>query len=395
MHDISKKGLIMSYRSQALNSNAFQKLLYAYEHPDESLLSIDKPLVWMLGIDAPEEVILAADMIPAKIMGYYGDSMPYADKFLEFSFGPIWRRIFEKIARLSVAGKMKYLACSASSDMNYKIYNYIEEIRRKGYIPYLPDTYYIDFELGYKDVRAQERNETVVEGFIHQVEQWSNKKMERSDLERAIILCNEYRMALRNFNALREGEDSHVTGSEALAVIGGAMFMEKEVAIELLKQLTEEAGNWPSVAGKRVYFTGCFQENTEVYNMIEQAGGNVVFEDHEMGARYFDTDVNTNINPVFGIADRHFKRLPSAERSTTSVRAEVVARMVSEKNIEKFLLYMNTKDECWIWDYPKQKVILDQRGVSSLVIERQEYPIRGKEQLQVALNQFFDDGKGC
>ncbi|MCC8061126.1 MAG: 2-hydroxyacyl-CoA dehydratase family protein [Clostridiales bacterium] len=379
----------MAYRKEAMNSPAFRTLLYAYEHPDEVLFLSDKPLVWILGIDVPEEIILAADMMPAKVMGYQAAKMPYADKYLEFSFGPIWRGIFEKIMRLSAAGKMDYLACGVTSDMNFKIYNYITEMRRKGYEPYLPQTYYVDFELNMKNVRVQERNEMVVRKFIRQMEIWSGKKLERINLEHGIKLCNDYRAVMREFDAVRTAKQSRITGSEALAVIGGSMFMNKERAMELVHEVTESARSWPVAEGSRTYFTGCFQETPEVYDLIEQSGGNVVFEDHEMGTRSFDNDVDTAIDPIFGIAARYHNRIPSSERSTPNPRAELIGKLVPAMDIQSFLVYMNIKDECWLWDYPKQKVILDKLGVKSLVIERQDYPIKEKAELQRQLQAFY------
>ena len=382
----------MAYRKEALESRAFQELLHAYEHPDEVLLSYrDRgvPLVWTLGIDVPEEIIIAADMMPAKVMGCQDGSMPYADKFLEFSFGPVWRGIFEKIMRLSDAYQMEYLACGATSDMNYKIYNYVVEMKRQGYMKHLPDTYYVDLELGHRDSRAQEHNDDIIRAFLRKMEDWCGRKLERADLLRGAQLCNVYRAALREFDAVRTGAESRVTGSEALAVIGGSMFYDKEKAARLVREVAQDAAGWPVVPGARTYFTGCFQETPEVYEMIEAAGGNVIFEDHEMGSRYFDRDVDLTIDPVFGIVDRYQMRIPSGERSVPSERAALAERLASELELANFVVYMNVKDECWIWDYPKQRRVLEPLGVRSMIVERQEYPIREKEALQAAFCRFY------
>ena len=55
-----------------------------------------KKTVWTLGCDVPDEIIIAAGMLPVRLSGKY-ENQPNADKYLENSFGPDWRAMFEKI----------------------------------------------------------------------------------------------------------------------------------------------------------------------------------------------------------------------------------------------------------------------------------------------------------
>ena len=131
------------------------------------------------------------------------------------------------------------------------------------------------------------------------------------------------------------------------------------------------------------------QEYIDVYEMIETAGGNVVFEDIETGARYFDQDIDETIDPVHAIAQRYTNRIPSGERGFVAERTALVENVCKEKSIRAFVVYMNRKDEAFVWDYPDQKKVLTPLGVHTFLTEKQDYPICEKEILQEKLNHFF------
>lgn len=389
----------MSYRKEALESKAFQELLHAYENPDEVAEAYQKDgkkLVWIVGVDVPEEVVIAAGMVPIRLRAdNYRQELPYADKFISITFGPIWRAMFDKIITLSDKGMMQYMALGNSDDMGYKMYMHINEMKRLNYARFLPRMYYVDFELYHRSYEGQERNDREVQMFIDVVETWAAengkvKKITAGDLMRGVEVCNAFRDAYRCFDQWRSGETCRVTGSEALAVIGGALSLERERATTLLNQVALDAAKWPEVKGVRTFYTGSWQESPEVYEMIEAAGGNVVFDDHEMSARYFDRDtVVETVDPIYGIADRYLMRFPSGERSFAKPRAAAVGEVCREKKIEALFVYLNRRDEMHIWDYPEEKKVLDPMNVIHMMVDKQDYPIINKESLQLQMNEFF------
>ena len=381
----------MAIRKQALECAAFTRLKSAYDGRKQVLAGwkqSGKGVVCIAGYDVPEEIILAAGMLPFRVTGYYGGERVSAEKYLEYSFGAIWKGLWESIAE-DYAGLMDYLVFSSSSDMFLKLFYYFRTMQRLEPERPLPELKYLDFELVEHVFKTQERNERELRDLIGTVEGWSGRKITADALKEAIALCNEYRAALSEFSALRGKDDCRVTGSEALVVIGGSMFMEKREAIEAIRAVTEAAKAWDKAAGERVYYVGSPQETTEVYELAEASGLNIVGEDHDMGARMFDTQVRTAIEPVSALAERLLNRMPSSEKGSISARVRAIGEKLEETGADGFLTYMNNNDEAYVWDYPSvRKTVLEPRGIPSATVQKQTWPLTEPEALAAELRAF-------
>ena len=136
----------MSERNCALQSKAYSALRALYQNQNDALQALKrsgKKLCWMFGDDVPEEVILAAGMFPVRLTGEYGSQLQ-AEKYLEISFGALWKACFEKILCASAAGMMDYLVLSNSSDLIQKLYYYLLQLKRIEPDRTLPEMYYVD-----------------------------------------------------------------------------------------------------------------------------------------------------------------------------------------------------------------------------------------------------------
>ena len=381
----------MAIRNEALACDAFKKLKAAYDDRKAVLKAwkdSGKGVVCIAGYDVPEEIILAAGMLPFRVTGYYGGERKSADKYLEYSFGAIWKGLWESIAE-DYAGLMDHLVFCSSSDMFLKLFYYFRTMQRLEPERPLPELKYLDFELVEHVFKTQERNERELRDLIETVEGWSGKKITADDLSAAIDLCNEYRDALGAFSILRGKENCRVTGSEALIVIGGSMFMERRAAIDLIRAVTEAAKSWKAAEGERIYYVGSPQETTEVYELAEANGLNIVGEDHDMGARMFDTQVRTDIEPVSALADRLLKRMPSSEKGSIANRVKAIGDKLTETGAEGFLTYMNNNDEAYVWDYPSiRKNVLEPRGIPSDTVQKQTWPLTEPEALAAQFRAF-------
>ena len=386
----------MAVRKAALSDPSFLKLKEAYDNRKAVLKAWKeggKKVVCVAGYDVPDELILAAGMIPFRVTGYYGGERVSAEKYLEYSFGAVWKGLWESITE-DYAGLMDRLVISSSSDMFLKLYYYFRTLKRLEPERALPELFYLDLELIDKKLKTQERNERELRRLSAQLEEWSGNKIEPEALKEAIGLCNGYRQALEEFVKLRGKEDCRVTGSEALVVIGGSLFFEKAEAIELVKAVTEAAKTWPAAEGTRVYYAGSPQEITEVYDIAEEAGCNIVGEDHDMGCRMFDYPVRTDIEPVSALAERLISRMPSSEKGSIKDRVKFIGQKLEETGADLFLTYMNTNDEAYVWDYPSiKKQVLDPKGIASYTVEKQTWPLADREGLKTRFEEMAKLGK--
>ncbi len=382
----------MAERSDALSSAAYKELKTAFEYRHESVVNLmlsGKKTAWMLGDEVPEEILMAGGLVPVRAWGHQGER-PNADKYLEVSFGAVWRGLFESVLSNEHSDIMDYLVLANSSDIIQKLYYYLVQIKKIEPDRRLPEIDYVDYWLVNRDFRAQERNWRETQRFITKVESWTGKKISEQDLADAIALCNEYKAALRAFSMLRYAKDCRITGSEALNVIAGSFYLEKDKSIELIKKVTLDAASWPAVNEVRCLYTGSMQDTTEVYGLMEEAGLNVVTEDKVPGDRYADTDADTGINPVRAVSGRYHERFPSSERSFIKDRAKAIPERAAETGAEAVVLFMNHNDESYIWDLPRQKLELDRMGIKVLTVEDQYYPLKDTQKLKDLFSSFAE-----
>lgn len=385
----------MTERDCALDSAEYMKLKNAFDHKYEAsseLTANGRKLVWMLGDEVPEEIIIAGGFIPVRLWGHYGQR-PNADKYLEASFGDLWRGLFESVLNDSNADMMDYLVLSNSSDIIQKMYYYLVQLKKIELNRNLPEIEYVDYWLINKEFRTQERNWKETEKFRKVIEAWSGKKISEAALTDSILLCNDYKSALRKFSALRYGKNGRITGSEAQTVIAGSFYLDKKDAINVITKLSAEAENWPKVESVKCFYTGSLQETTEVYNLMRDGGLNVVSEDKIIGDRYADIDANTDISPIGAIADRYHKRFPSSERSLIKDRAANLPKRAAEVGAEAVVIFMNHNDESYIWDLPRQKIEFDKLGIKILTVENQYYPLCNKDGLLKTFRDFAQSVK--
>jgi len=381
----------LSERNCALESKAYLALRDVYENREKYLRrwkESGRKSVMTLGCDVPDEVIIAAGMLPVRCPGIYSPQ-PMADKYLEMSFGPLWRAMFEKIVSGENAQLYDYIAISKSSDMLTRIYYYLRELKRFEPERPIAPIAFIDLDLISRNMSAQYYNEKVTRRFIETVEGWTGAKIKAEALKHACEVCNENRSALAAFAALRRGEKCRVTGSEALTVIGASLFMEKEECTKLVNELCRDAENWPEVSAKALYFSGSQQESREVYELIEELGGNVIAEDHDWGDRHYDRNVDLSLESVSGIVDRYMFRFPSSERSFVKLRAKALADKVVDSGAGAVLVYMNFNDESYLLDYPSEKPLFEKAGIASVSVTRQRVPLENKEQLSATIKELL------
>ncbi len=380
----------MAIRKEALAGKAFSALKAVYDDRKAVLSkwsSEGRKVVLTAGVDVPEEMILAAGMYPFPLTGFYGER-PAAEKYLEYSFGPIWKGLWESLL-VDYKGLAKYIVFSSSSDMLLKIFYYVRALRIYEPERDLPEPKYIDFELVDKVYKAQARNERELEILKEKLEAWSGNKITDEKLKAAIKLCNEYRDALNEFAKLRRKDNCRVLGTEALTVMGGSMFMDKEEAIRLIKEVTEEAKSWPLAEGNRVYYIGSRQETTEVYALAEEAGCNIVGEDHDMGDRMYEHNIGEAYTPISAIAERVMYRMPSSEKGRVKTRAEWIDKKLEETQADALLTWMNKNDEAYVWDLKTLKdYSLDSKGIPDLTIDMQVWPLKDVEATKAKLTRL-------
>ena len=386
----------MSIRDCALQSKAFAALKDVYDHRDAEAAkwrASGKKVIGKLGCDVPDELIIAAGMLPIQVYADPGRPLVETNQYLEYAFDPMVRAQFEKIVDGTYADQIDALAISNSTDVIIRVFLYLREIHRVEPEKAVPPVAFIDW-LFTRHRLHQVRDEFVIGLFKQQVEQWAGRSISDEEIRAAGKLCNENRQALREMADLRRGEEVRISGSEALVIIGAGLFMERAAHTALVRQVVEDAKSWPVLTGPRVYYTGANQEDTTLYDKIEAAGMVVVGEDTDWGDRSYDRDFNPEYPVIRGIVDRYFLREFSAKKSTPQQRKEALDREVSAAGAQGVIFYTNQYDEVATWDMPKQRKSLDSRGIKHITFGQMLWPVEKNENLDEKLAGFVNELKG-
>lgn len=383
----------MAERTCALQSKAYLALREVYLNRDEALRKLkeqNKRLIWCVGSNVPDELIIAAGMVPVRAYGEHTLPRKTADKYLEPSFSSIWCGLFEKLVSGNNKELIDYVVFSSTNIMIQHLYSYYRSITVLEPKKQLPPATFFETELFNPKYKYYKRNTENLIEFKEHLEKVFYRRITEKSIYEASALCNENREALRKFAMLRNAAECRVSGTEALTVIGASLFMEKAESTKLIKQVTEDAKNWEIIDAVPIFFTGSLQETTDVYALVEEVGGNIVGEDSDWGNRHFDRDVNLSHNNIYeAITGRYMYKYANSERGLVRNRKEAVPELAKNCGAEAFLLYMNKNDESFLWDYPSQKPFFEQRGIKTHSISNQKYPLENTEQLKENISKFI------
>ena len=381
----------MAIRECALKNQHFAKLYDVYQHRDEAALAYKKAggkVLAKLGFDVPDELVLAAGLMPVQVYADPDKELVYTDKILEFAFDPMVRKQFEKMIDGTYKELADFIAVSNSTDVFIRIFLYLREILRSMPEMPVPPTCFIDM-LFTRNRMHQERNELIFSLFRKQLEEWTGKPVTDEAIKAAAEVCNADRAALRKIGELRHGEEVRVSGTEALVIIGSGFFMDKKEHAELVEKLAADAAEWPVIKGSRVFVTGSVHEDLLVYSMIEEAGGVVVAEDHDWGDRSYERDYNMAYPPIRAIVDRYMLRGYSNKKAFVSQRVEALNQEVAAAAADKVIFYTNIYEDSASWDYPSQKKSLDEQGIKNACFAKMLYPASKNEALAEKIAEFI------
>lgn len=187
----------MSIRTCALQSDAFIALKKVWEHRDieaQKWRAQGKKVIGKLGFDVPDELLIAAGMLPVQVYADPERSLNETNKYLEYAFEPVVRAQFEKLIDGTYGEQLDVLAISNSTDVVIRIFLYLRELHRVEPEKKLPPLAFIDW-LFTRTSRHQARNEFVIDLFRKQVEEWAGREVTDEEIREAGKICNENRQA--------------------------------------------------------------------------------------------------------------------------------------------------------------------------------------------------------
>ncbi len=191
-------------------------------------------------------------------------------------------------------------------------------------------------------------------------------------LKEAIMLMNKMRSRLIRLYELQSERPGLISGKDLSAIVKASMMMEKQEVVGLLDVVLEvlEKSPAPEKKVKRILISGSMCGHPDIYNMIEDKGAVVVWDDLCSGTRYFEGLVEENKEPVQSIANRFTSRyVCPAKHLGVKFQMENLKKLISTHKIDGILFMLLKFCEPFSFDYPDIKKELETMEIPFLLIE--------------------------
>jgi len=340
-------------------------------------------------IYVPEEIALAADVLPIPLCGGTGWSVNFADKVLPRDICPLIRSTFGMAFSNTCPYKtLKDLAVGETTcDAKKKTWDlfgfYVMEV------PQMKNP--IDRELWFEEVFK----------FKEAMEGLSGVKITPEKLCETIKLVNRRRKILQRINEFRKSPNSPISGIDALLISQVALnqdihkFIENaEALVDELKKRAESGISAYSNSGKRVMIAGSPSPmgNAKIHWIVESSGLQIVADESCTGMRYYRDLVDENQNDIEGminaIADRYFA-IDCACFSPNTERMKNITQVVKDYNVEGVI--QNILQFCHGYNVEAKVVekTLKGIGIPSIKIES-DYSEEDIGQIQIRIEAFSE-----
>ena len=340
-------------------------------------------------IYVPDEIALAAGVLPIPLCGGSGWPVDYADKMLPRDICPLVRSTFG----MAFSG-----TCPYGKLTDFMLGETTCDAKKKAW-----DLF------GFKVLEVPQRKvevdrdlwRTEVRRFTVMVEELSGVKVTPEGLAESTRLVNRKRMALQRVNEFRKLDEPPISGLDALLVAQTALSMDIHsfiaAAEELADELDERAKRGVSAydaPGMRVMVAGSPSPMgySKVHYVLESSGMRVVCDESCTGVRYFRDLVDESPADLDGqlraIADRYFE-IDCSCFSPNSERMENVKTLVEEYNVQGVV--HSILQYCHAYDIESKAVdkVLAQMKIPSTKIVT-DYSEEDVEKLKVRVEAFAE-----
>ncbi|MGM0453471.1 MAG: 2-hydroxyacyl-CoA dehydratase subunit D, partial [Thermodesulfobacteriota bacterium] len=190
-------------------------------------------------------------------------------------------------------------------------------------------------------------------------------------LWRSIETFNRIRRQLRTVYEMHSRKPEALSPAGIYQVMRSAMVMDRDVLPELLDEFIDALGaakaSGKTGLRKRVILSGGICNHPDIYGVLADAGGDVVWDDLCTGTRYMQGDIDTSAasSPVEAIADRFMnRRVCPAKHMDNTGRGRDLLDAVYRQPIDGVVFLLLKFCDPHAFDYPYLKQFLDNAGIA-------------------------------
>jgi benzoyl-CoA reductase subunit C len=231
----------------------------------------------------PEEVAYAAGVLPVRVIAkHFPDDV--SDKWIYASCYPV-----KDMVNLFLKGHYDYVDGLVNVEGCQWMYNAFE-VAVNNNAKLFNDYFFLPDHTDAPTSKTVLRSE--LEIFLKKMEAWSGNKVTTEKLDEAIEIYNKNRLLLRRLNELRRMERPLIHGAEMMNVVLADQVMDKKEMNELLEKFVLEVeATQPGKDRIRLMLIGSETFDTELEEMVEELGGDVVIDELDNGTSYYWNNV--------------------------------------------------------------------------------------------------------
>ncbi|MFP4531308.1 MAG: 2-hydroxyacyl-CoA dehydratase subunit D [Desulfobacterales bacterium] len=348
--------------------------------------ALEKPVIGYFCSYTPEEILTAAGAMPFRIFGTRGD-ISLADAHLQSYCCSLVRGGLED----ALKGRLSFLRGAVFPHTCDSIQRLSDIWRLNAGL----DTHFdlvLPVKLTTQSARAYMIS--VLNTFRAELEQGLDVSISDEALHQAIYTHNRIRDRLGRIYQLKSQNPGVLAAADMYAIMKAAMVMDRAELLEhldaLWADLSAGAPEGASTGRKRILMSGGICNHPDIYHFIEEAGGDVVWDDLCTGTRYFEGSVEETGDPVEAIADRYLDRMVCpAKHMGVTARGEHLKQLVRTYRIDGVIFLFLKFCDPHGFDYPYLKEFMDQAGVPTLLLEVEEQ-LPGEGQFRTRFETFID-----
>jgi benzoyl-CoA reductase/2-hydroxyglutaryl-CoA dehydratase subunit BcrC/BadD/HgdB len=332
--------------------------------------------------EMPEEIIIAADLIPLRV---FGDPEMGYDKANEHvpPTHCVWsRNILERAMRglgKDVQGVITIHGCDCT---NRQFDIWLECVD-------IDFMYFLNSPLK-RDKLAYNFYIQDLKELISQLESYFDVKITNEKLQDSIDLMNKIRKRLR---ALSEYRNKMILkGSEFHSLVKMVQETDKKIALGILKEKLKEVKNKdPFVPNglKRILLTGSDIDDSEFIQHLENIGFQVIIDDLGVGTKYFWNDVNSSGDPIEALVEYHLTKPIYSTKVPSHERYYFIKNLAEQYQVDGIINVAQKFCESVLYDHPFMNKNFKEEGIPYLFIEM-EYNRESYKQLRTRFEAFAE-----
>jgi benzoyl-CoA reductase/2-hydroxyglutaryl-CoA dehydratase subunit BcrC/BadD/HgdB len=337
------------------------------------------------GSGMPLEVAIATGHLPIAIMPPPERPTPHADEWVNPSFDPQLRLIFDQL----LSGELEFcrLAVAVSqASPDSVVFQAAREILRQGAGAAIPPLHHYSL-LGLQSEAVREYGQIQIEALARRLRADSGQEATAARLESAIELMNAIRAQWRELNRLRF--EGRLSGSDALSLIAASRFMAPSQYLPALTRANQQFAGRTLKRPRLIVVSANLLSDSRLHASIEAAGAVVIGEFDSWGSCSAAPDIAAGDNPLAAIYQHYYTHEPNRSVYPAATRLRWFFENANATEVDGVIIHMPRTDRSLGWDYPRMRDFLAAHKKPLLMNRDDAFADAGRAAITQAVSTFI------